>query len=104
MRNATLKPSREMIAEASAWLIEFRADEPTQAQRDEFSAWLCTSPQHIQAYLEVAGAWSELPDQDPEGRIDVQEMIRTARATPANVVALRTQEPGRSEPSSPLRM
>jgi transmembrane sensor len=91
MRTTTIKPSREMIAQASAWLIEFRTEEPTQEQRDQFSAWLCISPQHIQAYLEVAGAWSELPDEDPEGRIDIQKMIGTARATPANVVSLRVQ-------------
>jgi transmembrane sensor len=81
MRNNVAKPSREIIVQASAWLIEFRTDEPTPAQRDEFNAWLCTSPQHIQAYLEVAGAWSELPDNDPEGRIDIEAMIRSARET-----------------------
>jgi transmembrane sensor len=89
MRNSTIKPSREMISEASKWLIEFRTSDPSQAERDRFKAWLCTSPQHIQAYFEVAAAWSELPDADPEGRIDIQQMIRAARESgDANVVEL----------------
>jgi transmembrane sensor len=89
MRNDTIKPTRQMIAEASAWLIEFRTDEPTQNQRDRFNAWLCTSPQHIQAYFEVAAAWSELPDRDPEGRFDIQDMIRIAReSNDRNIVKL----------------
>jgi transmembrane sensor len=89
MRNTTLKPSREMIAEASAWLIEFRTGNPGQAERDRFNAWLRTSPQHIQAYFEVAAAWSELPDSDPEGRIDIQKMMRAAReSSDANIIEL----------------
>jgi transmembrane sensor len=92
MRNGPLKPTREMIAEASAWLIEFRTDSPDQAQRDRFNAWLCTSPQHIQAYFEVAAAWSDLPEKDPEGRIDIQQMMRAARASGhANIVELGTR-------------
>lgn len=89
MRNGTMKPTREMIAAASAWLIEFRTGNPTQAERDRFTAWLCSSPLHVQAYFEVAAAWSELPDTDPEGRIDIQEMMRAARHSgDANVVEL----------------
>jgi transmembrane sensor len=92
MRNSTLKPSREMIAEASAWLIEFRTGNPGQAERDRFNAWLCASPQHIQAYFEVAAAWSELPDSDPEGRIDIQKMMRAARESgDANIIELGTR-------------
>ena len=89
MRTRTMKPTREMISEASVWLIEFRTGNPTQAERDRFTAWLRTSPQHVQAYFEVAAAWSELPDADPEGRIDVQEMMRVARRSgDENVVEL----------------
>lgn len=91
MRNRAPQPTPEIVRDASKWLIEFRTEDPAQAQRDEFNAWLCTSPQHIQAYLEVAAAWSELPDEDPAGRIDVDAMIAAARMTPANVVELRTK-------------
>jgi transmembrane sensor len=98
MRNSTIEPTREMIAEASAWLIEFRTGNPGQAERDRFSAWLRTSPHHIQAYFEVAAAWSELPDCDPEKRIDIQKMMRDAlESGDANIVELGM----RSKPSTP---
>lgn len=104
MRTRTMKPTREMISEASVWLIEFRTGNPTQAERDRFTAWLRTSPQHVQAYFEVAAAWSELPDADPEGRIDVQEMMRVARRSgDENVVELGARfkpREGRSRSSS----
>lgn len=89
MKNSTIKPSREMIAEASAWFIEFRADHPNQTMRDRFSAWLRASPHHIQAYFEVAAAWSDLPDEDPDGRFDIEQMIQAARgAGDLNVIDL----------------
>jgi transmembrane sensor len=89
MKQSTLEPSREIVAEASAWFIEFRTDNPNQASRDRFNAWLCSSPQHIQAYFEVAAAWSDLPDTDPEGRFDIEQMIRAAReASDLNIIEL----------------
>jgi transmembrane sensor len=103
MATHTVKPTREMIAEASAWLIEFRTGDPSQAERDRFNAWLCTSPQHIQAYFEVAGAWSELPSEDPEGRIDIQQMLAATRASSdSNIMQFphaRSSEPARFEPA-----
>jgi transmembrane sensor len=89
MANATIRPGCEMIAAASAWFIEFRTDSPNQARRDRFNAWLRTSPQHIQAYFEVATAWSELPDEDPEKHFDIEQMIRAVRETnDPNIVEL----------------
>jgi transmembrane sensor len=103
MATHTVKPTREMIAEASAWLIEFRTGDPSQGERDRFKAWLCTSPQHIQAYFEVAAAWSELPSEDPDGRIDIQQMLAATRATSDTNIVLfphaRTSVPARFEPA-----
>lgn len=80
-----------IVAEASAWFIEFRSGDATADARARFDEWLRRSPQHIQAYLEVASAWSELPTADPEGRIDLRELIERARASvDDNVVPLST--------------
>lgn len=86
MRSSVEQPSQQIVEAASAWFIEFRTGSPSQGERDRFSAWLRLSPQHIQAYLEVAAAWSELPEADPDQRIDLEKMMALARQTPPNVV------------------
>ncbi|MBL8268885.1 FecR family protein [Steroidobacter sp.] len=80
-----------IVAEASTWFIEFRSGDASAEARARFDEWLRRSPQHIQAYLEVASAWSELPSADPKGRIDLAALIARARAsTDDNVVPLST--------------
>jgi transmembrane sensor len=76
------QPSRAIGAEAAAWFVEFRSGEPDGAARAQFLEWLAQSPQHIQAYLEVSGAWADLPARDPERRIDISGLIDRARAEP----------------------
>lgn len=77
------------LAEASAWFVDFRAGDVTPALRAQFEKWLHTSPEHIQAYLEIAAGWSELPTVDPEGRIDLQALLSLARSSSdGNVVRL----------------
>lgn len=68
-----------IVSEASAWFVEFRAGDMHAAARDRFVEWLRRSPEHIQAYLEVAGAWAELPAGDPRGSIDLQALIVRAK-------------------------
>jgi len=72
---------RQVISEACTWFIEFRSGEATVSSRDRFDEWLRHSPEHIQAYLEVAAAWSELPTSDPKGRLDVNGLVARARAS-----------------------
>ncbi len=80
---------QDAIAEASSWFIEFRAGDVTPAIRAQFETWLRASPEHIQAYLEVAAGWSELPTADPESRIDLEELVARARQSrDDNVVRL----------------
>lgn len=76
-----------IVAEASAWFIEFRAGDVDGEARMRFVEWLRRSPEHIHAYLEIAGVWGELPTADPEGKIDIEAMISRARAD-ADVIAL----------------
>ena len=68
-----------VVAEASEWFIEFRAGDVDGAARLRFIEWLRRSPEHIQAYLDVSGAWSQLPTSDPGHRFDIVAMIDRAR-------------------------
>jgi transmembrane sensor len=81
-----------IVAEASQWFIEFRAGDVHGEARLRFIEWLRRSPEHIQAYLEVSGVWSELPDSDPEGRFDIASLIERARNEP-DVIPLSPRNP-----------
>ncbi|HEV7357728.1 MAG TPA: FecR family protein [Steroidobacteraceae bacterium] len=86
-----------IIAEASAWFIEFRAGDVDGDARVRFIEWLRRSPEHIHAYLEISGVWAELPSADPHGKIDVAALIARAREE-ADVIAL---SPDRTPPAEP---
>jgi transmembrane sensor len=81
-----------VAAEASTWFIEFRTEETSAADRTRFYEWLRRSPDHIQAYLEIAEGWAELPTADPDHRLDLSALIELARQSPDdNVVPLLTR-------------
>lgn len=103
-RTSSLRP--DTMAEAAAWFVEFRAGDATPALRGRFEKWLRRSPEHIQAYLEIAAGWSELPTADPEGRIDLQELIVRARgSSDGDVVRLpRSTSASRSTPHRARRL
>jgi transmembrane sensor len=79
IRNSNGKTYAAVVAEASEWFIDFRAGDVNGEARLRFIEWLRRSPENIQAYLEVSGAWSELPSSDPDGRIDIDSLIARAR-------------------------
>ena len=89
MNNRTSNLHQDPVTQAAEFFIEFRAGDGTPAIRARFEKWLRASPENVQAYLEIAGAWSELPTSDPESRIDVQALLATASDAKAdNVVDL----------------
>jgi transmembrane sensor len=91
------KTHAAVVAEASEWFIDFRADDVDDEARLRFIEWLRRSPEHIQAYLEVSGVWSELPSSDPEGRFDIASLIARARSEP-DVIPLSPVNPRRAPP------
>jgi transmembrane sensor len=93
------KTHAAVVAEASEWFIDFRAGDVNGEARLRFIEWLRRSPEHIQAYLEVSGAWSELPSSDPEGRFDIQSLIARARSE-SDVIPLLPVHP-RLPPAPP---
>ena len=82
-----------VATEASVWFIEFRTGELTAGDRTRFDEWLRRSPEHIQAYLEIAAGWAELPTSDPEQRLDIQALVaRATQSREENVVSLAPRE------------
>jgi transmembrane sensor len=79
IRYSNEKTHAVVVAEASEWFIDFRAGDVNGEARLRFIEWLRRSPEHIQAYLEVSGVWSELPSSDPAGRFDIASLIARAR-------------------------
>ncbi len=79
IRYSNEKTHAAVVAEASEWFIDFRAGDVNGEARLRFIEWLRRSPEHIQAYLEVSGVWSELPSSDPAGRFDIASLIARAR-------------------------
>lgn len=49
----------QIIDEAAEWLITMREPEVSAAERESFAEWLRTSPQHVRAYLDIAGLWND---------------------------------------------
>ncbi len=92
----------DLVAQASGFFIDFRVGDGTPACRARFEKWLRASPEHVQAYLEVAAGWSELPTADPEGRIDLREILARAGSSDDNVVRLRSSQPGARRSSTPI--
>ena len=91
-----------IIAEASAWFIEFRAGDVDGDARQRFIEWLRRSPEHIHAYLEISGVWAELPTADPEGKFDMAALIERARSAP-DVIALPADRPRPGAASSAVK-
>lgn len=88
MDNRPPKLNAQIYAEATEWFVEFRDREPDQAARRDFDRWLRASPEHLSAYLEIAGIWSEAPALDPEQHWDRDRLIAEARPARDNVVPI----------------
>jgi transmembrane sensor len=87
---ARLKLNTQIYEEACEWFIECRAGDLDDATRVLFDDWLRMSPEHLRAYLEIAGIWNEGPILDPIHRWDIDTLIAEASQDPDNVVALST--------------
>jgi transmembrane sensor len=80
------------IREAAAhWLVEFRTDTPDIAAKRKFAAWLRTSPEHINAYLDVLALWEDAQHYDQRRRFDIDALVALARADRI-ITELRTDD------------
>jgi transmembrane sensor len=95
---------RQILEEAADWFVEFRVDEIDSAARERFDHWLRQSPQHVQAYLDIASTYAGLPAGKTAAAVDVNAVIARAQSGPvADVIPLaRVSMPGRPG-KKPLR-
>lgn len=85
------KPNRipdETLDEATIWFVEFSENDVSQAQRQQFIAWLRTSPEHIRAYLQITAHWEDARALQSSRRHSIDELVALAR-TDSNVVPLQ---------------
>src|SRR5882724_4720513 len=82
------KLNTQIYEEACEWFIECRAGDLDDATRYAFDCWLRKSPEHLNAYLELAAIWNEGPLLDPEGKFDRDTLIAQAALDRDNVVEL----------------
>ena len=81
--------SGEILDEATTWFVEFLEGEVSKAAREDFIAWLRTSPEHIRAYLQVTAHWEEAQTLSKASLPSVDELVALAREpTNANVISI----------------
>jgi transmembrane sensor len=85
--------NEQVSEEAAEWLVEFRTGDIDSNGRRRFDAWLRASPQHIQAFIEMAALWHEGGSIDPQRRLDVEEAVARARSE-RNIAALTPERGG----------
>jgi transmembrane sensor len=82
---------RQILEEAADWFVEFRVDEIDGGARERFDRWLRQSPQHVQAYLDLATTYASLPADVAGAAVDLDALIARARAdSAADVIPLTT--------------
>jgi transmembrane sensor len=78
---------RRIVEQAAAWYLDLH-DEPSEAMRTEFLAWLKHSPAHVAEYLTMAQLHGHLPGVAALDVRDAQQLEALA-ATESPVVPLR---------------
>lgn len=103
--SARSKHQQRILDEASEWFVDFREGDIDATVRQAFNTWLRTSPEHIEAYLEVAAFWADVPLAVPKDGVDVDALIASTRAE-SNVVPLEVsrafEEAARTDVSIPV--
>jgi transmembrane sensor len=91
------KVNHQILEEASTWFVDFRVGDVDARARDEFRRWLQRSPEHIQAYIEIATTYAELPAASiprksaTDEAFDVDALIARARTgSDANIVPIES--------------
>jgi transmembrane sensor len=79
MTKQPCKLSPQILDEASAWFTEFTAGGLDAVVQAEFNSWMRRSPEHVQAYLQIAAFWEDADLLNaPLGR-DLDGLIARAR-------------------------
>jgi transmembrane sensor len=81
------KHNQQILDEAAEWFVDFREGDLDANGKANFSRWLRRSPEHIEAYLEVAAVWEDVPNVVAKESLDTDALIAQARAE-VSVVSL----------------
>jgi transmembrane sensor len=58
-RERHTKLNAQISEEAAEWFVEIRSGDIDAAGREQFDAWVRSSPEHLRAYIEIAAIWNE---------------------------------------------
>ena len=86
-RESPTQISDQTLEEACGWFIDLNEGELDAAGRQRLNQWLRRSPEHVQAYLEMAAVWEDSAKLKGEQLIDPAALVAEALAE-SNVVPL----------------
>jgi transmembrane sensor len=89
----------QILDEAAEWFVTLRDGGSDRDAHERFTAWLCKSPEHVRAYLELTSIWAEAASPDLRRSLDAQALIARARAE-GNIVAIETEPAQEAVPVS----
>ncbi|MEJ1964463.1 MAG: FecR domain-containing protein [Gammaproteobacteria bacterium] len=72
--------NQQIYDEAADWFSRMRDGEDDPAARGELMEWLRRSPEHVRAYLEIAGVWIEARHVAVDSELDLETRIARARS------------------------
>lgn len=79
--------NRQINEEAARWFVEFRSGDIDEAGRRAFDAWMRASPEHLRAFMEIAGLWRHSAGVGTSDSLSAELLIAGARQE-TNVVPL----------------
>lgn len=77
----------QILEQACDWFIDFNEDELDAGGCERFNRWLRRSPEHVQAYLEIAATWQDASILGDSRGSEVAALVEQALAE-SNVVRL----------------
>lgn len=81
MRNAGHSRLNQQInEEAARWFVELRTGDLHARGRLEFDAWVRASPEHLRAFVEIAGLWKYAADVSSRDSFSTEALIADAAA------------------------
>ena len=85
--------------QASHWWILLSGESATQADRQAFLGWVARSPERVEAFLQTARLTKALQSKKlkwPDTPAEI--LVREARETPANIVAIFSPDLAQAQP------
>jgi len=99
IRPLVARLSNQILDEATSWFVEFSEGELSHLQRQQFIAWLRTSPEHVRAYLQISAHWEEARTLRRSATDEIDALVALARTDTAEVISLGLQEAPRQSAS-----